>query len=129
MSALYESIGNAGYKNLLADPQGADIITVPLKPASGVIPAGTILYRASTGLYEPAASAQIVATNMLVVNKETVDATEAGVAEDAVAFRAGCFVDGAVTPVDGADDMKPLSVAVKELEEGVVKILPEEEEQ
>lgn len=102
MSALYESIGNAGYKNLLADPQGADIITVPLKPASGVIPAGTILYRASTGLYEPAASAQIVATNMLVVNKETVDATEAGVAEDAVAFRAGCFVDGAVTLAAGA---------------------------
>lgn len=71
---------------------------------------------------------------MNVVNAEAVDNEHPVVNSRysivmATSKRARQIVDGAVTPVDGADDMKPLSVAVKELEEGVVKILPEEEEQ
>jgi len=45
----------------------------------------------------------------------------------ATSKRARQLVDGASTPIEGAEDIKPLSVAVKELEEGIVKILPEEE--
>ena len=44
----------------------------------------------------------------------------------ATSKRARQIVDGAVTPIEGRDEMKPLSVAVKELEKGIVKILPEE---
>ena len=44
----------------------------------------------------------------------------------ATSKRARQIVDGAVTPIEGSDEMKPLSVAVKELEKGIVKILPEE---
>ena len=45
----------------------------------------------------------------------------------ATSKRARQIVDGAVTPIEGCDEKKPLSVAVEELEEGIVKILPEEE--
>ena len=45
----------------------------------------------------------------------------------ATSKRARQIIDGANTPIEDSEEMKPLSVAVKELEEGIVKILPEEE--
>ena len=100
MSDLYSVVGTKAYTNLLADPQGADAIAIPCEPGNGDIPAGTVMYRTANGLYAPAASAQITTSYMLVVLAEdaatgsSVDADT--VAEDAKAYRAGCFVDGAV---------------------------------
>jgi len=100
MSSLYNVIGTSTYANLLADPQGADVIGIPCEPGNGAIPAGTVMYRKDSGLYAPAANGQISTSYMLVVLKEDVDTGDAvaagAVAEDAAAYRAGCFVDGAV---------------------------------
>lgn len=108
MSELYGTIGQQTYTNLLADPQGADLITVPCKPGNGVVTAGTVLFRETTGLYSPAAAVNVKADTQLVVLKETVDTGAApgsgvtAVAEDAAAYRAGIFVDGAVKLTNGA---------------------------
>lgn len=108
MSDLYGTIGTRSYANLLADPQGADVISIPCKPGNSTVAAGTVMYREATGLYSPAASANVTAANQLVVLKEDVetgDAPESGktaTAEDAAAYRAGCFVDGAVKLAAGA---------------------------
>lgn len=102
MSELYGVIGTRTYDQLLADPQGADVITIPCKPGNGAVKCGTIMYREATGLYSPAASEQIVNTNQLVVLNEDVDTGSApasgtvAVAVDAAAYRAGRFADGRV---------------------------------
>lgn len=109
MSDLYSVIGEKGYSNLLADPQGADVISIPCKPGSGAITRGTLMYREATGMWSPAAAANVVNTNQLAVLNEDVDTTgsapasgKTAVAEDAAAYRAGCFVDGAVKLAAGA---------------------------
>jgi hypothetical protein len=108
MSDLYGVIGTSTYANLLADPEGADVISVPCKPGNGALTAGTLLYRGADGLYAPAATAQVTASNMLVVLAEDVSTGEApasgstAVAEDAKAYRAGIFVDGTVKLAAGA---------------------------
>lgn len=108
MSELYGVIGSSNYANLLADPQGADIIAIPCEPGNGDVAVGTVMYRKTTGLWAPAAAAQIVATNQLVVLKEAVatgtapSSGETAVAEDAAAYRAGIFIDGVVTLAAGA---------------------------
>jgi len=108
MSELYNTIGTSNYTNLLADPQGADVIAIPCKPGNGAIGAGTVMHREATGLYSPAASADVIAANELVVLKEDVNtgdapgAGETATAEDAAAYRAGCFINGAVKLANGA---------------------------
>lgn len=37
MSELYSTIGSKTYDQLLADPQGAEIISIPCKPGNGTI--------------------------------------------------------------------------------------------
>lgn len=108
MSEMYSTIGSRAYSNLLADPQGADLISIPCEPGNGDVAAGTVMYRKSSGLYAPAATAQITASNQLVVLKEDVatgaapGSGETATAEDAAAYRAGCFADGAVKLAAGA---------------------------
>lgn len=108
MSEMYSTIGTQTYTNLLADPEGADVISVPVEPGSGDVACGTVLYRKSSGLWAPAATANVVVTNQLVVLGEAVAAGSApaagavAVAEDAKAYRAGTFVDGAVKLAAGA---------------------------
>lgn len=106
MRDLYGVIGSKSYANLLADPQGADVIAIPVEPGNGSLPAGRLMYRKSNGLYAPAASGQISTSYMLVVLKEGVETGSAvapgGFAEDAAAYRAGCFIQGAVTLSDGS---------------------------
>jgi len=98
MSKLYDVIGTAEAGNLLADPNGADVIAVPLHPGKGVLKRGTLLFRESSGMYAAAENGDVTTSKYLVVLKETVDtgAAGAGVAEDAGAYRAGRFVDGEV---------------------------------
>ncbi|HAG69052.1 MAG TPA: DNA-directed RNA polymerase subunit omega [Lachnospiraceae bacterium] len=45
----------------------------------------------------------------------------------ATAKRARQLIDDAPTPIKGARDKKPLSVAVEELNEGIIKIVSDEE--
>ena len=97
---LYRTEGTKTYKNILADPQGADAIMIPVAPGSGDVPAGTIMYRTANGLYAPAASGQISTSYFLVVLAEDVAAgasvAPGAVAEEAKAYRAGKFIDGVV---------------------------------
>lgn len=108
MAELYGVIGTSNTVNLLADPQGADKIAIPCEPGNGDIAAGTVMYRKASGLWAPAASAQVVNTNQLAVLKEAVASGAApasgdtAVAEDGLAYRAGCFIDGAVMLAAGA---------------------------
>ena len=45
----------------------------------------------------------------------------------ATSKRARQLIDGAGTPVENASEKKPLSVAIEELEGGIVKIVADEE--
>ena len=45
----------------------------------------------------------------------------------AAAKRARQLIDGEPTPINGAWDKKPLSVAVEELNEGIIKIVSDED--
>ncbi len=100
MSELYKKIGESAYAQLLADPQGADVIAIPCEPGNGEIPRGTVMYRKASGLWAPAANGQVSTSYMLAVLNEDVDTGSAvsptAVAEDAAAYRAGRFVDGKV---------------------------------
>lgn len=102
MSEIYSTIGTRSYAALLADPQGADAITIPCEPGNGDVVRGTVMYRKASGLWAPAASAQVSTSNALAVIDEDVATGSApasgavAVAEEVKAYRAGIFVDGAV---------------------------------
>lgn len=100
---IYDTIGIKAEANLLADPRGADKIAVNLEPGNGALKAGTILYRKSSGLYAPATTSQLSTSYYLAVLGEDADTGLAGsaISEDAVAFRAGRFIDGAVITAAG----------------------------
>ena len=106
MSELYGVIGRSNPTQLLADPQGADVIAIPCEPGNGTVARGTVMYRKASGLYAPAANGDVTTSNMLVVINEDVETgetiTAGAVAEDAAAYRAGRFVDGAVTLASGS---------------------------
>lgn len=103
MSELYSKAGAKSYGYLLASAEGADVFSIPCKPGTAVIPRGTVMYREATGLWSPAAAANVVTTNQLCVVDEDVDVTQSTtVAEDAKAYRAGHFVAGKVTLANNA---------------------------
>ena len=97
---IYEVVGKKSYANLLADPTGADAIIVPCTPGKGSLKAGALLVREASGLYSPAASA---GGAVLAEDVDTGDAVASGTtvtAENAKAYRAGCFIDGMVKTSD-----------------------------
>ncbi len=69
---------------------------------------------------------------MKVVNSE-VEEGEAPVVNSrysivmATSKRARQLIDGAPTPIENAEDKKPLSVAVEEVNKGIIKIVGDEE--
>ena len=100
---LYETIGKSNPTYLLADPEGADAIGIPLEPGNGVVARGTVMARKETGLYAPAASAEVTETAMLCVLDETTDTdADAKLAAEARAYRAAHLIDGRVTLKAGA---------------------------
>lgn len=101
METIYNSIGSLNYKNLLADPKGADLITVPVYPNSAALAAGALLYRNSAGLWTPIASGSIADNVEMVVLMEDLPINDTAVATDATAARAGCFIDGVVLESGG----------------------------
>lgn len=95
--SMYEVIGKNNPEYLLADPEGADVIAIPCEPGNGTVKRGTVVYRKASGMYAPAAAANVVATNLLAVLDETVNTdADASIAEDASAYRAGRLIYGRV---------------------------------
>ena len=101
METIFNVIGSKTYKNLLADPKGADLITVPVYPNAAALAAGSLLTRNSAGLWEPIASGSIADNVELVVLMEDVPANDTAIATDATVARAGCFIDGVVKESGG----------------------------
>ena len=97
MSELYNVIGTAAYKNLLADPKGADPISINVKPVSTDLKVGQLLYRNANGLYEAATTSQLTTSyNVVVLGEDVPGDADAAVAPVALAYRAGTFIEGAV---------------------------------
>lgn len=93
MSGLYSVLGTSNPSYLLADPQGADVIAISCEPNNGALSRGQIMYQKVSGMWAPAATGNILITNMLAVLDEAVDTdADALVAEDAKAFRAGRLI-------------------------------------
>lgn len=94
---MYKTIGKSEYKNLLADVI-ADITAVSVKPESGVLKAGAILFQNTDGMFEPAGTAEAVDTKTLVVLYEDVDTTvDTKIAQTAAVIRGGKVIYGAVS--------------------------------
>lgn len=104
MESIFNVIGSKDYKNLLADPKGADLITVPVYPNASALLAGTLLKRNAAGLYEPIATGDVADNVEVVVLMEDLPINSTAIATDATAARAGKFIDGVVT-VTGADSL------------------------
>lgn len=93
MSKMYDVIGTSKVNYLLADPEGADVITIPCMPGNGTIARGTVMYRMDNGMYAPASASEAVATKSLVVlDEETDTSADATIAENARAYRAGKLI-------------------------------------
>ena len=73
--SMYEVIGKNDPEYLLSDPQCADVFAISCEPGNGVVKRGTVMYRKTSGMYAPAASANVTASNMLAVLDESVDGT------------------------------------------------------
>lgn len=90
---MFEKMDEMTYKYLLEDPQGCDVISISVKPAGKIIPAGTVMYRNASGMFEAAAASNITAANYLVVLAEDCDTTKSTtIANDAAAYRAARLV-------------------------------------
>lgn len=108
MSELYSVIGKSEYDQLLSDPQGADVITIPCKPGNGEVKSGTVMFRGEKGLWEPASTGDVTTEKQLAVLGETVDTGkdpggETVTAAEAAAYRAGSFIAGRVTLKEDAE--------------------------
>ena len=91
---MYATIGKFEPEYLLSDPQGASVIAISCTPGNGTLKRGQIMKREANGMYAPAAAADIVNTNHLVVLDEVVDtAANAEIAADARAYRAGRMIE------------------------------------
>ncbi len=103
MAQLYGVLGNYDPTYLLASGEGKRI-AISLEPGNGLVKRGTLMYRkANSVLYAPAAAANVIATNYVVVLGEDVDTDEsATVAASAMAYSAGEFLTGYVTHGDGS---------------------------
>ena len=117
--SLYETIGTNNPSYLLAKPDNADVIGIPMEPGNGIVKRGTIVYRKDSGLWAPAAAANAIITNQLAILDETVDTTglateDATIAEDARAFRGGHFVSGKVTLALAAAVTAAVEVVLRE---------------
>ena len=99
---MYGTIGKWEPDYLLSDPQNAQPIGIDCMPGNGTIQRGMIMKRESSGMYVPAAAADITAAKYLVVLGETVD-TDANetVAAAAQAYRAGRFFSSRLLLSDG----------------------------
>lgn len=102
--SMYGVIGKYEPEMLLADPMGADPIAIACTPGKGKVEMGTVMYRESNGMYSPAAAAQAVDSNDLVVISQAVDTdADESIAENASAYRGGNLLQAKVKLADGAE--------------------------
>ena len=103
MSSLYGIIGQSVPNYLLADPLNGTPVAIPMEPGNGIVKRGTVAFRKPTGFWAPAEAGDIVNTNLFAVMNEEIDtgsapsSGETAIAENAAAYRTGCFIDGRVT--------------------------------
>lgn len=93
---MYETIGTSEHTPLLTRVDG-DVTSVPMEPGNGTVERGTVVYRKASGLWAPAAGANVVASNQLAILDETVDTSglhsgSVTIGETARAYRAGHFL-------------------------------------
>lgn len=113
MDKLYGVLGSYTPSYLLASPDGAERIAISVEPDHGTLKQGTLLYRkADSVMYAPAAAANVIASNYLVVLGQDVDTTASEtVAAAAMAYTKGNFITGRVKlAADAAvtDAMEPV---------------------
>lgn len=103
MDNLYEVLGQSTVKDLLAGRGKA--VAISMAPGSGIIPAGTVIYRdKSTLLYARATSTQMDGTYDLLILRDSVDiSTSAGIAVAAAAYEEGDFKAGTLKIWDSGD--------------------------
>ena len=113
MEELFKTYEGKEPAYLLADNVYTDPIAVSVEPGNGVIPAGAVLYRkSSSDLYAPAASANIIAGNDLVVLAAEVDTTQSATrAVAAKVYTAAHFIEGYVLVNDGSNNYDPVTQA------------------
>lgn len=117
--SMFETIGTNNPTYLLAKAEGADRVAVSLEPGNGVIPRGTVLYKKGSKMYAPAAAANAVITNDLVILDATVDtgsapaSGETAVAEDAPAYRAGHFIESKVKLASDAAITEAIKIVLR----------------
>lgn len=101
MENLFGTVATFEPKDLLASNFLTDAVAVSLEPGNGVIPAGAVLYRKSGVLYAPAAAANVIVTNNLVVLAAETDSGTGTVAQAVKAYRRAKFLAGKVTVKNG----------------------------
>lgn len=101
MENLFGTVATFEPKDLLASNFLTDAVAVSLEPGNGVIPAGAVLYRKSGVLYAPAAAANVIVTNNLVVLAADTDSGTGTVALAVKAYRRAKFLAGKVTVKNG----------------------------
>ena len=101
MENLFGTVATFEPKDLLASNFLTDAVAVSLEPGNGVIPAGAVLYRKSGVLYAPAAAANVIVTNNLVVLAAETDSGTGTVALAVKAYRRAKFLAGKVTVKNG----------------------------
>lgn len=101
MTELFKNLGQSPVETLEAG--GGKQIAVSMEPGNGTVKHGTVIYRKDSGLYAPAAAANIVTTNNLAVLVTDTDTdTSATVAEAAAAYISGELLAKDVVDGDGS---------------------------
>lgn len=104
MTELFKNLGQSPVETLEAG--GGKQIAVSMEPGNGTVKHGTVIYRKDSGLYAPAAAANIVTTNNLAVLVTDTDTdTSATVAEAAAAYISGELLAKDVVISDGETNL------------------------
>ncbi len=104
MTELFKNLGQSPVETLEAG--GGKQIAVSMEPGNGTVKHGTVIYRKDSGLYAPAAAANIVTTNNLAVLVEDTDTTtSATVAVAAAAYISGELLAKDVVISDGETNL------------------------
>jgi len=116
---MFQKIGESPLTRQNADPRGAEIIGVPMEAGNGTIARGTVIYRKASGLWAPAAAANVIAANELAIINEECDTTGDAASEtvtvgpDAAAYRAGRFWDGCVKLTEDGEVTDAMKVILR----------------
>lgn len=122
MENLFGTLGQS-VSNPLETAGGAfDTASVSMEPGHGVVKRGTVLYRKSGVLYAPAAAANILTTNTLVVLRNDVDTdASATVAALADVIISGSLLAQKVVLADGETNLDASQATVLRMQGIVLK--------